>query len=117
MQGILYEEGSFGIFLLVSIILGGGAAWLSGRAIARSWQTRARLIGYLFFLTFGVRFLHFALFEGHILTVHYYIVDMAVLIVLGLLGFQYQRAEQMSRQYSWLYERTGPFTWRSKAGA
>ena len=62
MQGILYEEGSFGIFLLVSIILGGGAAWLSGRAIARSWQTRTRLVIYLFLLAFGVRFLHFALF-------------------------------------------------------
>ena len=31
---LFYEEGSFGVFLLVSIILGGGAAALSGRAIA-----------------------------------------------------------------------------------
>ena len=117
MQGIIFEEGSIGIFLLVTVFLGGGAAWLSGRAIARSWQTRVRLVVYLFLLTFGVRFLHFALFEGHILTFHYYVVDMVVLMVLGLLGFQYQRAEQMTRQYSWMYERSGPFTWKGKPGA
>ena len=117
MQGILYEEGSFGIFLLVSVFLGGGAAWLSGRAIARSWLTRTRLVIYLLILTFGVRFLHFALFEGHLLTAHYYLVDATVLMALGLLGFQYQRAEQMSRQYSWMYERSGPFTWKAKSGA
>lgn len=117
MQGILYEEGSFGIFLLVSIILGGGAAWLSGRALARVWQSRLRLVGYMLLLTFGVRFLHYALFEGHILTVHYYLVDAVVVLIFGLLGYQFQRAEQMSRQYRWIYERTSPFTWRRKSEA
>ena len=38
MQGFVYEEGSFGIFLLVTIILGGGAAVLAGRAIAQTWR-------------------------------------------------------------------------------
>lgn len=117
MQGILYEEGSFGIFLLVTIIIGGGAAWLSGRAVARAWQSRRRLVVFMLFLTFAVRFLHYALFEGHILTFHYYLVDAVVVLVLGLLGFQFQRAEQMSRQYRWIYERNGPFSWRTKSGA
>jgi hypothetical protein len=117
MQGILYEEGSIGVFLLVSVFLGGGAAWLSGRAVSRAWLTRTRLFVYVLILTFGVRFLHFALFEGHLLTAYYYIVDLGVLLITGLLGFQYERAAQMTRQYSWMYERTGPFTWRSKPGA
>ena len=30
----LHEEGSFGVFILVTVILGGGAAALAGRAIA-----------------------------------------------------------------------------------
>lgn len=114
MQGLIFEEDTIGVFLLVTVFLGGGAAWLSGRAVARSWLTRTRLMVYLLLLAFGVRFLHFALFEGHLLTAHYYGVDLAVLLIFGLLGFQFQRAEQMSRQYSWMYERTGPFTWRSK---
>ncbi len=35
---LFYEEGSFGIFVLVSIVLGGGAAALAGRAIALTWR-------------------------------------------------------------------------------
>ena len=34
MSGILYEEDYLGLFLLVTVVMGGGAAWLSGRAIA-----------------------------------------------------------------------------------
>lgn len=90
---------------------------MSGRAIARTWQTRVRLVIYILILTFGVRFLHFALFGGHLLTIHYYIVDLIVLIIIGLLGFQYQRTEQMTRQYRWIYEKTGPFTWRERANS
>ena len=30
MQGILYEEPSFFLFALVTVILGGGAAWQTG---------------------------------------------------------------------------------------
>jgi hypothetical protein len=31
---LLYEEGSLGVFVLVTVVLGGGGAWLTGRAIA-----------------------------------------------------------------------------------
>ena len=31
--GIFYEEQYAGLFLLVTVAMGGGAAWLSGRAI------------------------------------------------------------------------------------
>ena len=34
MNGILYEEDYIGLFLLVTVVMGGGAAWLAGRAIA-----------------------------------------------------------------------------------
>ena len=35
---LLSEEDSFGVFVLVSILMGGGAAYLSGRAIAATWR-------------------------------------------------------------------------------
>lgn len=117
MQGLIFEDSTIGIFLLVTIFLGGGAAWMSGRAIARSWQTRLRLVIYLLILTFGVRFLHFALFGGHLFTVHFYLVDGLALLIFGLLGFQYQRTEQMTRQYRWIFEKTSPFTWRKRDNA
>ena len=34
MQGILYEEPSVWLFLLVTLVMGGGAAWMTGRAMA-----------------------------------------------------------------------------------
>ncbi len=34
----IYEEDSFGVFMLVTVILGGGAAALAGRAIALTWR-------------------------------------------------------------------------------
>ena len=38
LRDLLYEENSFGVFVLVTIILGGGAAWLAGRAVASAWS-------------------------------------------------------------------------------
>src|SRR5262249_35234889 len=36
LRDLLYEENSFGVFLLVTVVLGGCAAWLAGRAVARA---------------------------------------------------------------------------------
>ena len=107
MQGILYEEPSFGLFLLITVIMGGWAAWMT------FWT----LLLYLFILGAAVRFIHFALFDGTLLSIHYYAVDTIVLLIIGALGFQYRRARMMTSQYRWLYERTGPFSWREKASA
>jgi hypothetical protein len=117
MQGILYEEPSIWLFLLITVIMGGWAAWMTGRAIALTWRAFWNLILYLFILGAAVRFIHFALFDGTLLSVHYYAIDTIVLLIIGSLGFQYHRARQMTRQYRWLYERTGPFSWREKASA
>ena len=117
MQGILYEEPSFWLFLLITVIMGGWAAWMTGRAIALTWRPFWTLLLYLFILGAAVRFIHFALFDGTLLSIHYYAVDTIVLLIIGALGFQYRRARMMTTQYRWLYERTGPFSWREKASA
>ena len=39
-----------------------------------------------------MRFIHFALFDGTLLSLHYYAVDTIVLLIIGALGFQYRRA-------------------------
>jgi hypothetical protein len=117
MQGILYEEPSFFLFALVTVILGGWAAWMTGRAMALTWRAYWQLVLYLLVLAGAVRFIHYALFHGTLLTVQYYVVDAIVLMVIGSLGFRYYRARQMSTQYRWLYERTGPFSWRERKAA
>ncbi len=57
----LSDEHSLGIFFLVSIVMGGGAAWLAGRAIAATWRPWWHLALYMLLLSLVVRFLHSAL--------------------------------------------------------
>jgi hypothetical protein len=116
MQGLLYEEPSVWLFLLVTCFLGGGAAWITGRAAAQNWQSPMSLFFSILGLGIAVRFIHHAMFEGTMFSLHYYAVDTAVLLIIGYLGFRFTRAAQMVTQYSWLYERSGPLSWRPKSG-
>ena len=116
MQGIFYEEPSFWLFALVTVLLGGWAAWMTGRAIAGQWQPYWQLVLSLLLLAGAVRFIHYALFGGTLLSLHYYLVDAVVVLGIGSVGYRYTRARQMTRQYRWLYERTGPLSWRERAG-
>ena len=113
MDGILYED-SLGIFLLVTVALGGGAAWLAGRASAETWRPAWLMIFYCCLVGTAVRFIHFSLFDGTLLSLHFYLIDTAVCIAFGVLGFQAARAAQMVRQYSWINEPDGVLRWRRK---
>jgi uncharacterized protein DUF6867 len=114
MQGILYEEPSVWLFLLVTCLMGGWAAWMTGRAVALTWAPYWQCALYLALLGCAVRFIHYALFAGTLLSPQYYAVDALVLILIGSTGYRLTRARQMTTQYRWLYERTGPLTWRER---
>ncbi len=111
---LIYEEGSFGVFLLVTVILGGGAAFLASRAIAETWRPAWQVVAYSFILGAAVRFFHFSLFGGTLLSLHYYLVDSAVCMAFGFLGFRAARAAQMVTQYRWINEPTGRLGWRRR---
>ena len=36
---------------------------------------------------------------------------------LGSIGYRVTRAGQMTTRYSWLYKRSGPFSWRPRPAA
>jgi hypothetical protein len=114
---LLYEEGSFGVFLLVTVAMGGGAAWMSGRAIAATWRPWWHVIAYMLILGVGVRFIHFALFEGTFVSPYYYVVDSAICLLFGFLGFRITRAAQMTRQYGFRNVRSGLLTWARRSAA
>jgi hypothetical protein len=114
---ILSEQETIGVFLFVTVFLGGGAAWLAGRAIASTWRPWWHVVFYMFVLGAAVRFIRFALFEGTLLSLPSYLVDTGFLIAVGCLSWRLTRTVQMVTQYSWLYERTGPLTWRERAAA
>ena len=114
MQGILYEETSVWQFFFVTCLLGGWAAWMTGRACAQTWRPYVSLVIYLLALGLAVRFIHHALFEATMFSLQYYIVDTIILVALGSLGYRYTRTKQMITQYHWLYERTSPLGWRAR---
>jgi len=111
---LVYEEDSVGVFLLVTLILGGGAAFLAGRAIAATWRPWWQVIAYGLILGATVRFLHFSLFGGTLLSAHYYAVDSVVCIAFGLLGFRAARTAQMVTQYRWINEGVSRLRWRRR---
>ena len=103
--------------LFVTGLLGGGAAWLAGRAIAQTWRPTWHVVGYMLLLGAAVRFVHFALFEATLLSLPSYAVDTLYLLAVGSLSWRVTRTAQMVTQYNWLYERTSPLTWRARAPA
>ena len=89
-------------FLLVTVVLAGGAAYLTGRSVANSWDGRTHLVIYMVLLAAATRFIHFALFDGTLLSAYYYIIDLIVLLAIATTGFRITRAKQMARQYRFL---------------
>jgi hypothetical protein len=115
-MGVLWDNSLIG-FLVVTCFLGGGAAFMTGRAMAKGWKPYPQLIFYCVLIAFVVRFLNFALYEGELLTAYYFLVHLVIVVAVGLLGFRMQRARQMVRQYPWLNEATGPLSWRGKTAS
>jgi hypothetical protein len=111
----LYAEESLLQVALVTGVIGGGAAFLAGRAIAQTWRPFWHVVIYMAMLGAAVRFVHFALFEGTLLSLPSYAVDTIYLLLVGALAWRMMRAAQMATQYYWLYARTGPLTWRERA--
>ena len=109
-------EVSLADFLLVTVALGGGSAWMTGRATALTWSPWWRLVLYVALLTVAVRFIHFSLFEGSFFlpperfgtALTHAAIDAVVLFVAAALGRQTTRSRQMARQYRFLRESAGP---------
>ena len=110
----LFLEDNPWVFLLLTVVLGGGAAFLAGRSLAKDWRPVASVILFMIPLGAGVRFLHFALFQHQLFSLTHYISHTLILMAFALLGYRLKRVSQMVTQYPWLYERSGSLSWRQK---
>lgn len=106
---------AIGIFVLVTVVLGGSAAWMTGSGLARVWRPFWQCALALLLIAAVTRFLHYALFEEPLLSLPGYLVDAVVAFAVGAFAYRFTRTGQMTRQYAWLYERTGPLSWRERA--
>lgn len=105
---------SIEVYIGLTVILGGAAAFLMGRNFAENWRPAWTLLLATPGLALGVRFLHYALFEEPLLTPWGYLADAGTLMVLGFIGFRLARTKAMVTRYYWLYEKTSPFSWRKR---
>ena len=112
----LHEQNPL-VFIFLTCILGGGAAFMAGRAQAKGWHSPVSLGLLMLIFTCGLRFLHFALFQSELLSLPYFLRDAVVAEGFAFFGYRLTLARQMVEKYPWLYTRTGPLTWRKKTGA
>ena len=126
MQAILGTSPA--VFIGVTVILAGIAAFLMGNAIAETWRPWWHNVAYGALLAFATQFMAFALFDGAFVieslvssegdpigvSLASYLANAAVLIGISLIAYRLTLSQKMVRQYPWLYERTGLFTWRSR---
>ena len=103
-----------GVYIGLTLCLMGFAAFMTGQATAQTWKPAWHALAYAGLLGFADRFLAFALFDGHLLSLPAYLIDTASLAAIALAAWRLGRARKMVSQYPWLYERDGPFSWRRK---
>jgi len=115
-MGILYGN-SFAAFLVITLILAGGAAWLTGRAVAQSWGSLLIAVVYMVPLTAAARFLHYALADGDLISLHYALINFVILVGIVSLAYRVANTGLMAKQYPWLYRRTSPVTLEKVSGS
>jgi hypothetical protein len=103
-------------FLVLTCLLGGAAAFATGRAIALTWRPFWQGLTYMIPLTAGVRFLHYALFDEEILAIAPGMLAFVILLTVAAIAFRKVQARQMARQYPFAYGAAGPFAWGARGG-
>lgn len=96
---------SLPVFIGVTLVLSGGCAVMTGRALALNWRPFWQVVVYALLLTVADRFLVYALFQGALLSVTGYFADAAILIAISFAAFVLTRSRQLVRQYPWAYRR------------
>jgi hypothetical protein len=107
---------SIGVFVAVTVIVAGGAAIMTGRALADGWKSPWQVVFACFGLTLADRFLVYALFEGDLLSPSGFLIDFVVILALALLAYRVTLVRKMVTQYPWRYERTSLFKYRERPG-
>lgn len=142
MDGVLWVDSPFApwSFVLVTIALGGAAAFAAGRALAQTWRPLWQAFVYAAALAGAAGFLHYALFgespipaariaellaalgaepaaatAGLVGALRHYAVMFLTLSLFAALGYRLTRARAMQRQYAFQITSAGPLSWRERS--
>ena len=108
---------SFGVFVGLTVIIIGGAAVMTGRALADGWKPPWQVLLACLGLDLANRFLVYALFGGELLSLSGFLIDYAVIAAMALLAHRITAVHRVITQYPWRYERASLFSYREKPGA
>lgn len=106
---------SLGVFIGLTVVLIGGAAVMTGRALADGWKSPMQVVFACFGLALANRFLVYALFGGELLHLTGFLIDFAVIAAMALMAYRLTVVHKMVSQYPWRYERESLWTYREKA--
>ncbi|MBM3511639.1 MAG: hypothetical protein FJX61_16105 [Alphaproteobacteria bacterium] len=105
------------VFLLFTLVVMGGAAYLTGQALARTWKPPLAVLFASVLLAAADRFLAWGLFGQPLGSIVGYGLDFVVLLAIALLAHRLTHVAKMVAQYPWLYARDGLFAYRPIPGA
>jgi site-specific recombinase len=115
MQAVLGT--SLGVFIGLTVIITGGAAILTGKALAENWKPAWQVALACLGLALANRFLVYALFGGELLSLSGFLAGYVVITVMALAVHRITKVHRAVSQYPWRYERDSLFSYREKAGA
>jgi hypothetical protein len=107
---------SLGVFIGLTVIIIGGAAIMTGRALADGWKSPLQAVFACFGLALADRFLVYALFGGELLSVSGFVIDFAVITAMALIAHRLTAVHKAVAQYPWRYERASLWSYREKSG-
>jgi branched-chain amino acid transport system ATP-binding protein len=99
-------------FGILTVVVFGFAAFMMGRALADIWRPSWQIIVYGALLGLANRLFQNFLCGNDPINLIAYVIGVAVLLGIAFVAFRATQAHKMVMQYPWLYERTGPFSWR-----
>jgi hypothetical protein len=114
MIDILIPNVSLTVFLGMTVILFGWAAFMTGQALASTWRPMWQVFPYSILLGIGDRLMTFFLFQGMLTSIPAYLFGTLILTTIALLAYRLTQVHKMITQYPWLYERVTLFSWRTK---
>ena len=107
---------SAGVFVGLTFVLFGLAAFRAGQAIAEGWHPAHDAVLAALGLTIADRFLACTLFNSPALSIPAAVIAAAYLIAVTLFAWRATLARKMVRQYPWLYRPAGLLGWRRTDG-